>query len=743
MLSMSSAVLLTSVVPLARPCPFYSQGRCVFAESCGFLHDVKVKSPVSREHPIPRLDAESSRDSTSSMGTIVQPPRTVAVHSPTSSPSSTRSPRMTSLLSALRGIIGPDNTDFPAPGGDILSLDASDLSRLPPDAAQSPGRTSRGHLDDVPVQVGQRDVANATSPAVDDNMPEDLQSDSISHPGLLSPVQIGSVPPVPFPYATLGLGITLSRGDSIDSGYGETWVGPTPFSLSPPLLSRRGSTLDLLSSPFGSPLSRVMPRRFSPSPTRRHSCSRSHASIHDALPTLSTTAPQNTSPSHSALDSGSLMYSEQARQSPLHVPPSGQGGAEDANPSNETLGDSDPPVRVPVRPSTEALFFPADIPSLQHPASIEPHEHVGHITYEESPHEREVDASSAAEQTVETFSVSELLSSVNPSHTLDGLPSTPPSKETKLASPLLATRSLQSPVSLKSTTKVQELDYEALYQTLVMSPEEAASKRMSWASRLSSTILPPRAASAGISSATGSTSELVDIPERPHSAVGALPWSHEWDLRVAPVPVSEFTSRTSSPLVETPMSSGSSQADAPAPSVHTSPVSLSAPGAVAHSPSTSTPKRPWLPSSTMSVFASSRDVTSALDKHAKDHAEAEPAKSKWNRVSTSRRVPFGFRHSLVVCSIFLTLMNLYVDVGKKVDGGHPPAVSHGARKRPSVLTLPPVPIIDKFETLGSARSSSSEPSWSRPSWARPFHLVRSPGFSAHPPYTYDSTVPPF
>jgi hypothetical protein len=32
----------------------------------------------------------------------------------------------------------------------------------------------------------------------------------------------------------------------------------------------------------------------------------------------------------------------------------------------------------------------------------------------------------------------------------------------------------------------------------------------------------------------------------------------------------------------------------------------------------------------------------------------EPIRSKWSRVSTSRRVPFGFRHSMVVCFCFPT-----------------------------------------------------------------------------------------
>ncbi|KAI9508442.1 hypothetical protein F5148DRAFT_905303 [Russula earlei] len=231
-----------------RPCPFYSQGRCVFAESCGFLHDAKIKSSVNRELASSCLDAGSSRDSSSSMGTmIVKPLNAVVAYSPSSLSPSSRSPRMASLLSALQNIIGPpspNSAEFSLPQEDIPSTDASDVSHLPHEATQCTDRDCRGNLE--LEDVSRADVANATSPAVNDDMPEAPQPDSVTPPCLLSPVQIGSVPPVPFPHtASLG-GVSLSRGDSIDSGYAETWIDPTPFSLSPPQSDRRSSTLDLL-----------------------------------------------------------------------------------------------------------------------------------------------------------------------------------------------------------------------------------------------------------------------------------------------------------------------------------------------------------------------------------------------------------------------------------------------------------------------------------------------------------------
>ena len=620
---------------------------------------------------------------------------------------------MAGLLSALQGIIGPLSpvkAEFPVPEGDILPSDASDVSPPPYDATQFTGRVSQ----DEPVQASQEDVGNASSFAVDDGMPEDSQSDTISPSGLLSPVQIGPVSPFQLPHVA-----TLSREGSIDSGYAETWVGPTPFSLSPPQSNQRNSTLDLLSFPFGSPLSRVLPRRYSHTrqsspPTPRDD------SIDLVSPPLSTTAHQDTISFRNSLDSTILVYATPVQQSPL---PPGQERTEDASQVfDEVFDDSDPSMALSIGSPAETLFFPAppsEVPVLKHPAPmthsedfVEPQLASDGVPHEGSSSKRE-DSPSAIEGLVEISPALERFPSAEPDHGADALPSPPSSMGTKMG-PSHATGPLSSPISLKSTTEVEEFDYESLYQCLVMSPEEAASKRMSWASRPSPPTLPPRAASAG-----RSTSTLVDIPERPHSAVDVLPWSRQWDLRATPV------SRTSSPPLETPLSSGSSQAGRFVPSVLESPVSLPASGPVAHSPSTSTPKPSWLPAGNMSPQSAptsppSREVTSTLN----DRLGADPTGSKWSRVSTSRRVPFGFRRSLVVC-YFRQLNGLVVDVGGKVDRGHSDAPR--ARKRPSDLnSLPPFPFIDRHETPDSARSFSSEPPPSKQSWVRPLHLVCSP-----------------
>ena len=726
---------LTSRLSTARPCPFYSQGRCVFAESCGFLHDIKIKSSTASREPTTSssLDAESCRNSTSSMCSTVKPSLPT---SPPSSPSSTHSPRMTSLLSALQGIIGPlspERAEFPASGGDNPSSDAFDISPLPHNAVQCTDRVS-GTPDNVPVQTDPEDVATPACPAVESDPVADPQRDATTPPGLLSPVQIGSVPPVPFPHVALGLGATLSRGDSLDSGYAETWVGPTPFALSPPQVIPRNSTLDLLSSPFGSPLSRVLPRRFSPSPPTRQrtNAPTTRDSIDLISPPVSTTASPIPPPSRTSQDGTSLMYAIHVQQSPRCTHPSGQGAADDADPSKGILGESDSPMVQSGGSPVETLFFPrppSGIPVLKGPLAapyddlVDP-QLAGHDISHESPSSKwGEDAASVVEGIIEDCPVSEQPSSAELaelSHIVDALPSSPPSMDTEITSPVVP---LKSPISLKTQAEVEELDYEALYQSLVMSPEEAALKRISWASRLSPPTLPPRAASTGSPSAACSTSALVNIPERPHSAVEVRPWSRQWDMGVKPVLASENTSHTSSPFPKTPVSSDSSQADVSESSVHVSPASQSASGLAARSPSTSTSKSSWLPAGNQwpqppPFSAPLRGVTSTLN----NHSESEQARSRWNRVSTSRKVPFGFRRSLVIYQISDST-DSHVDAGGKADRDPSHAVAPKPRKRPSVLTLSSISSIDRYETPSSAQSLSSESSQSKPSWARPLHLV--------------------
>ena len=552
--------------PTARPCPFYSQGRCVFSESCGFLHDVKIKSLVDQDSS--SLGAESSR---SSMGSILKPPPAFAVHSPASSRSSARTPRMTSLLSALQGIIGPVSPvkpEFPAHEGDVPPFDTFNASPLPHDVMQSAGPVPDGNSDNKPVQTSQEDIANATSLAVENEISDDPPSNTISPPGLLSPVQIGPVSPFQLPHVALDA--TLAREDSIDSGYAETWVGPTPFSLSPPQLNQPSSTLDLLSSPFGSPISRVLPRRYSHSTRQTSSPAPRDDSIDLVSPPVATTAHEDTTSPRTSLESITMMY---ATELPQPSPPSGQGETKGAN---RVFGESDPPMALSIASLAETLLFPvppSEIPVFDHPAPLTSSENVvdPQLTTDDIPHKdssgnQEESASPAVVGTAENPPTLEQVSAESSQATS---PSSPTTMDVEMSFPH-ATGPLSPSISLNPTEDVGEPDYDALYQRLAMSPEEAAAKRMSWASRPS-----PSAPSTRAASASCSTSALVDIPERPHSAVDVLPWSRQWDLQITPVSVSENNSRNSSPLLRTHLSSSSSQADPPVPPVYVSPASPS------------------------------------------------------------------------------------------------------------------------------------------------------------------------
>ncbi|KAI0256571.1 hypothetical protein BJV78DRAFT_290194 [Lactifluus subvellereus] len=605
------------------------------------------------------------------MGSFVKPPLTIAVHSPTSSCSPPRSPRMASLLSALQDIIGPDspeNIESSLSTGEILSLDVSDASHLPPDTMQGSDGVCSGKIENM--QVGhatglspppygtdkiekEGDFPDVTSCSTD----TDMQGDFASPPGLLDPVEIGSVPPIPFLHA--GLGGATARDDSIDSGFAETWVGPTPLSLSPPQLNQPSLTLDLLSSPFGSPLSRVLPK-FLPSPNHQHTSPPAPRDSIDIVspPSFFTTSPQHILPSHTSSLSINSTPATQARQSPLLALPSGQGAAEDADTSNGVFDESDQSMSVLVESPAEGLLFlipsgevpvlKGSIPMASYENPIDPHLVVNENPGEDSPGRREEDAPYVVNGTVEGSPVSGQLSWGEISHADDPLPSPTPSEDINATSPLHPTITPPYPISKETTSGDEEFDYEALYQSLIMSPEEVASNRMSSPSPLSPRSLPPRAASTGSHSLLRSTCAPVDIPERPHSTVDILPRSRHQDLGITPVLLSEYTSRTSSPLLETPISSSPSQADASARSVNASPVSLSASGLVAHtSPSTSSSKHARLsmgksPPQPAPVAGPSRGAFTLNDR-----SESGSVGSKWNHISMSKKVPFGFRNSSV------------------------------------------------------------------------------------------------
>ena len=619
---------------------------------------------MGRQFDSVSLDAKSSQGSTSSVDSFVEAPQTTAVHSLTSSFAPSRSPRMVNLLSALQGIIGDDpqeSTELSVSVGGKLLCDTSDASHPLPSAVKGTGAVHDENMKRVHEQgvdapnpsepqngvdiIGSvRDFTNETSNAGDGGTSEDISSP----PSLLSPVQIGTVPPLPFPH--LGLDTTFAYDDSIDSDSAEAWVSPIPFSLSPPHSSQPGSTLDLLSSPFGSPVSRVLPRRPSSSASWKQS---NLPTLRDSIATVpppSTIDSQHNIPS---TDNTGLMSASQAWHSPLHSFPPEQKRVGDAIPSNGVTNESDLYVDVSSYSSLtdeRLVTIPSsDIPVLQTPIPMTSHENFVNTQFvitttsnKDSLCTQEEYLPTVLDGTVGRSQVPSRLSSIGieANQPEEPSPHPTPTVDIKVTPTHSTSVSEHSPASLGTTVEVREFDYEALYQSLVMSPEEAASKHISWASCSS----PPRASSVGTLSLPGSMVVHADALRRSHSSVDLL------RLRVAPALLSEHTSRTSSPLLEIPVSpaSGSSQASTHSQSiqVRTSPSPLSTTGLVTSaSPLTSSPlPTEKLPPQSPPIAGPSWEVKSPLN----DRYEPEPARSVWNSVSTSRKVPFGFRNSITV-----------------------------------------------------------------------------------------------
>ncbi|KAF8969660.1 hypothetical protein BDZ97DRAFT_1794504 [Flammula alnicola] len=289
-----------------RPCPFYQQGRCLFSDSCNFLHTAS-----SRVDP----EVKTVNTEPGAPHTPHNPPR-VIVDSPQSVLSSPRSPRTTSLLLALRDVIGdPDNEDNgtvtvqPTASNSETDTWSDSLPTLVNDSGF--GHFSRDHDEDTLEQefisyededidseanwtaISDYDDDTATRPvqAIDMHSTENpVGNDELSTP--ITPVNIGdenSLPDHGVARSTNRDSVASGSGsgllspielsnfildsNSFDSGYADNWKPPIPMLASPPRSPSVSSTFDLLSSPFGSHSARIhsphlsafMPRTVSPS----------------------------------------------------------------------------------------------------------------------------------------------------------------------------------------------------------------------------------------------------------------------------------------------------------------------------------------------------------------------------------------------------------------------------------------------------------------------------------------------
>ncbi|KAG9318755.1 hypothetical protein JVU11DRAFT_854 [Chiua virens] len=285
-----------------RPCPFFSQGRCLFADSCNFLHDVKVRSAVTQ----PSLTTVKVRQSALLPRPVLDPPSVVvdaasprsdSLASPESSASSAYgSSRYSGLLSVLSDVIAPTssvadtNADPEATLVDQFAsqteaslpeeekLSAERVVSVPNDTEATDGNTASYPVDGTQAHAIGSDVEESDDDeATDDQREQDLtamasnrhstlssftgasllasprngvfgESPTPSPIGdgatkLLSPVELSAkLRPFPIPSLTS----KLKRGGSIDSGYadGDSWPSPLPFPRSPPR-SFRSSVISL------------------------------------------------------------------------------------------------------------------------------------------------------------------------------------------------------------------------------------------------------------------------------------------------------------------------------------------------------------------------------------------------------------------------------------------------------------------------------------------------------------------
>ncbi|KAL1743722.1 hypothetical protein HDZ31DRAFT_6529, partial [Schizophyllum fasciatum] len=243
-----------------RPCPFYQQGKCLFAESCNFLHNVQIKVPggptVIHASPPGEVDLRRTPEGPA-----------VIVDSPHSYRSPPRSPRMHNLLNALKDVIGEDELaeDSDESDEERPAPPANDARPIPEPAQEAPDAPSDGTADaphtDDDEHPGPATPAQANALALHqdrEQSPEYEEADS-SHstnsaptPDILSPVELSHL-------RLSGLDqLSHAKGNnSFDSGYAEHWQSPRPFALSPPRSPSVVSTFGLLASPFGSPSERV------------------------------------------------------------------------------------------------------------------------------------------------------------------------------------------------------------------------------------------------------------------------------------------------------------------------------------------------------------------------------------------------------------------------------------------------------------------------------------------------------
>ncbi|KIY62568.1 hypothetical protein CYLTODRAFT_172881 [Cylindrobasidium torrendii FP15055 ss-10] len=218
------------------PCPFYARGNCIFSERCNFLHiQEDDRTLVEPEAYVVRHETKRREIPPEPAAQIPEPEQPKPDLEPVVPRKSRRSffpkrmgsdaaTRMSAMLRELKGVIGEKDRE---PEDEVAALPLPTVDTYSP----SP-----------PTQVASPEPIFAPSRAS-----HSLYEPLDPPPDLLSPVSMPDLHLRSF---------SRDYDNASDTSFA-TWVTPIPFSLSPPHTPAMSSTFDLLSSPFGSPSSKL------------------------------------------------------------------------------------------------------------------------------------------------------------------------------------------------------------------------------------------------------------------------------------------------------------------------------------------------------------------------------------------------------------------------------------------------------------------------------------------------------
>lgn len=235
---------------LGTPCPFYAKGNCVFSNRCNFIHVLQEEDETTLVEPEPEVPLPKKPKPSFNRSAQVAP-----------------TTRMSDLLRELKSVIGeePAQSDALETHGPPGLASESRHTSLHPSSEPDPPHTLS------PTSISDAHIHDSNDPPTthsDQSPPMPFVQDSTEshavyvHPGFHSysySDSSGLLSPVTLPDLQLKSFVRDYNDDDAGSEVSyATWATPGPLALSPPRSPALTSTFDLLSSPFGSPSSRIM-----------------------------------------------------------------------------------------------------------------------------------------------------------------------------------------------------------------------------------------------------------------------------------------------------------------------------------------------------------------------------------------------------------------------------------------------------------------------------------------------------